>query len=658
MNFSTTDLLPKMPRISMRTAIFNIPLTPFFNDPAMTANVRSRGFHGSPFFRQNKNTRAFDENSVLTDEPICGFDAYRQSSSVDYNENNTNPWTGTLIRSYVFNTDNNTLTVATEEIGKHTIGLTHTRTATHSYQGNRFNDPPTHTEITLSEPLTKDWLQGELTRWLGMPDEFIQATGSGLGTYSYIGQGATSSESDGSLAIVGGGRCRAQGPWFSGTPFGMVGNQGDLWNGNFSTWVRRVVRKNAPTLHQESGTLSNGAVAVGSSNLAVGRSIYRQGYSETELSEAVGHLWRDNHGVFEDATILDGFPMSAAHAYDFASLLQYYRQGEANELTLISRTGKRYRVTLQAGYTNYEYDEDDWEAEPDVTWVTAQTFVLTTNDSLVASTSIGELENAWDVRVARIEEQVVVEGQTQWKIVADADGYQEYLEDLQEWQVAWSVWDAAGRVGNAPVKPPVMRDPQQFIGSNILGDFLLLAAIKRRRGSRFGFYPLVYSQDTLNDRYRKKTFRLHLTPGTVNPHGGECGLGDLSGSADFEYSEEYDIQFGIALPRVVHQWSLTLNGVNWTQESTFDFEFIAFPGSNWVEQSATRQRREGTHTWTGRFIVAFDAPDTRGKLISTDWVSAGMSVNVNVNQTSPINLNPPSSGHSQFFEGHRLTYTA
>jgi hypothetical protein len=657
MTFNTTDLLPKMPRIPVKQASFRLPLTPFFNDETRLGSTHTRGFRGNDFFRQYKTSGPFVSNDDA--EIFCGYAAYRKFTSTDLDDDASFKWTGSRTRSYHFDTDSNTASVRTDTDGNPTIGNIWPNSPTTATQGKADNDPPDHIEITLSEEVDKDWLNGELSRWLAMPAQFIEATGNGLGTYAFIGQGATKSESDGWLAIVGGGRCQAHGPWFSGTPFGMVGNEGEKWNGNFSTFISKVTRKNAPCLYQESGIRSDGVVIAPQFNpLAVGRSIYRQGYSELELSEQVGHLWSDAFGVFEDATILAGFPMSPTHAFSLSSLLNYHREGEANELTLISRTGKRYRVTLQAGYSNYEYDEDDWEAEPVVTWVTVQSFVLMTDNSLMATTSVAEIQDAWEIRVARIEEEASINGQLQWTVVADADAYEQYVEDLQNWQQAWNAWNQGGRVGDAPVKPPVMRDPQQLIGPSVTGKFLLLATMKLRRGSRFGFYPFTYAPSTANDRYRKKTFKMHLTPGSVEPYEGGCGLSDLSGNVDYEWSEEYDIQSGLLLPRELQQWTASLNGVDWTQETPLDFELTSFPGSSWAEQSATRQRREGSHTWVGKFLVGFDSPDSRGRIVSTNWVSAGMTINGTTNRTGNISLTPPSSGHSLFFGGHRLTYPA
>jgi hypothetical protein len=646
MNLTYNDLMPPKPTAPIKQVWFRLPLTPFFIDPSGSGNPRTRGFHGDDFFLQYKNTREFKEDGTLEDEPICGFAAYRKSTSVDFEEEEY--WSGTLTRSYVFDQDTNQVRVETVEQGNHTIGLTHTRTATTAKQGDPFEDPPTHIEITLSEAVDKAWLAGELQRWMDEPDDFREATGGGLGTYSYIGQGATRSESDGYLGIVGGGDVVAFGPWFYGEPFGMVGDEGEKWNGRFSTWINRVRRKNAPVIHRESSK-HDGAVYLGSSNLAVGDSIYRDGYAEMALSDLIGDVWMDGHGVFQESDALDSFPMEAAYAYDFHGLVSHTGDGEANELTLVSRTGKRYRVTIQTGRN--EYNEDGSE------WVTSQSHVLTTDAStLQATLTLEENEDAWEIRVARIEEEVTIEGQKQWRVVADADAYAQYVKDLQAWQTAWDAWDVGGRVGDAPIKPAEQKYPASLIGPDVVGSYLLLAAMKLRSGTRFGFSPLVYSEETANDRYRKRTFKLHLTPGTVESHEGACGLATISGSADLEWSEEFDAETGLQLPREVGQWQLSINGQDWTQESYAEFDSVFFNGSTSKVQTATKIRREGTYTWAGRFLVAFDAPDPRGKVLSTGWAKAAMSAVDERNESEALTLDPPAAGGSVFFEGHRLTY--
>lgn len=647
MNFTSNDLMPSQSLVPIKRAWFSLPLTPFFIPAANSANARTRGFRGNDFYLQFKSNGPF----VAADdvEVFCGFAAYRTFSSLDLDDDPPGSGSsGSRTRSYLFNTGAKTVTVQTIEVGNPTIGYMWPTSPTTATQGATDNDPPDHTNITLSGEVDNAWLAGELQRWMAEPDDFRDATGNGLGTYSYIGQGATRSESDGYLGIIGGGDVVAFGPWFTGTPWGMVGDEAEKWNGQFSSWVNSVRRKNAPVIHSEVST-HEGYAYGGGSNLAVGRSVYRAGYSEMALSDPVGDLWMDGYGVFQESEALDNFPMSAAAGYDFYNLLSHTGDGEANELTLVSRTGRRYRVTIQTGRN--EYDEDGYQ------WVTSQSYVMTISAAtLQATLTLEEDENVWEVRVFRIEEETTIEGQTQWQVVTDIDAYEQSQEDLGAWWIAWDAWGAGGRVGDAPVRPTEKPYPAYLIGPDVAGNYLILAAMKLRSGVRFGFSPLVYSQETMNDRYRKRTFKLHLTPGTVESYEGECGLATISGSADLEWTEEYDAETGEQLPRVIGQWQLIINGQNWTQESYSEFDSVYFYGSTSKVQTATMIRREGTHTWAGRFIVAFDAPDRLGKVLSSDWTKVSMIAADERNETAAVALDPPASGGSLFFEGHRLTY--
>lgn len=647
MNFTSNDLMPSQSLVPIKRAWFSLPLTPFFIPAANSANARTRGFRGNDFYLQFKSNGPF----VAADdvEVFCGFAAYRTFSSLDLDDDPPGSGSsGSRTRSYLFNTGAKTVTVQTIEVGNPTIGYMWPTSPTTATQGATDNDPPDHTNITLSGVVDNAWLAGELQRWTDESDDFRDATGNGLGTYSYIGQGATRSESDGYLGIIGGGDVVAFGPWFTGTPWGMVGDEAEKWNGQFSSWVNSVRRKNAPVIHSEVST-HEGYTYGGGSNLAVGRSVYRAGYSEMALSDPVGDLWMDGYGVFQESEALDKFPMSAAAGYDFYNLLSHTGDGEANELTLVSRTGRRYRVTIQTGRN--EYDEDGYQ------WVTSRSYVMTISAAtLQATLTLEEDENVWEVRVFRIEEETTIEGQTQWQVVTDIDAYEQSQEDLGAWWIAWDAWGAGGRVGDAPVRPTEKPYPAYLIGPDVAGNYLILAAMKLRSGVRFGFSPLVYSQETMNDRYRKRTFKLHLTPGTVESYEGECGLATISGSADLEWTEEYDAETGEQLPRVIGQWQLIINGQNWTQESYSEFDSVYFYGSTSKVQTATMIRREGTHTWAGRFIVAFDAPDRLGKVLSSDWTKVSMIAADERNETAAVALDPPASGGSLFFEGHRLTY--
>jgi hypothetical protein len=191
--------------------------------------------------------------------------------------------------------------------------------------------------------------------------------------------------------------------------------------------------------------------------------------------------------------------------------------------------------------------------------------------------------------------------------------------------------------------------PQTLIGDSVRQtNIRLFAVIRRRQGLRYGFLPLDYIGDT---RYRVKTCKIHLTPATVILDDGECG-GDISGNYDAEWQEEYDTVTGVLKPRLVTEWSATLNSQNWTPEDAPSN--INFSSSSLVTNTATLQRREGESTINGRFIVAFDVPSPNGKPISTSTVSANVSFTDGINLSSEVGLLPPASGQSVFFEGFRL----
>jgi hypothetical protein len=608
MNFTYNDLVPEGAKGgSGPQAAFLLPLTPFFMPPTNAIIRRTtRGFLGDDFISQFTFTNKFDEHGVLTNDPIPGTAAYRVFTSVDFDE--FNPWNGSRTYSYVFDTSTNEVRVDEAVVGRPTIGLTHTRTANTAKQGDAFNNPPDHIEITLSEPVDKAWLAGEWARWMARPEAFRVATGNGLGTYAYTGHGATSSQSDGYYGVVGGGEVVVRGPTFYGTFSGMVGDAGAFWNGNFATFISKVRRKNAPILYGDFGSSWPSDMRAGTSN-------YRAGYTDEQLSEPLGDVWRDKYGVFDMDNVLSAVPMEASPIY-LNDLLTYYQgDGAAHELMLVSRTGKRYRVTVETG--GYEYTGDY-----DVVWHTARSYVVTTDPATLRATLTMDApgENEGQARYAMIEEEKVIDGVTVWEVVADMEGE--------------------------------LPNPSQMIGANVTGDFLLLEAAKIRRGTRFGFTPFDYSSTT---RYRKRTFEARLNTGDYTiPEGWEEFGTAISGSLDFAYTEEFDPQTGLQLPREVSEWSMTMNGVDWTRQTPSWAG--GFSGSSLVVNTPTRLRHEGSYLVTGLFHLGFDAPDPGGMILDTSWVEKPMVNSGSSHQAAPEPLNPPAPGSSLFFEGHRLTY--
>jgi len=192
-------------------------------------------------------------------------------------------------------------------------------------------------------------------------------------------------------------------------------------------------------------------------------------------------------------------------------------------------------------------------------------------------------------------------------------------------------------------------DPEDLIGYSVRDtNTRLFAVIRRRQGSRYGFLPLDYIGST---RYRVKSYKIHLTPETVVLDDGACG-DDVSGSYDAEWYQEYDAVTGVLKPRVITEWAAVINGQDWTPEDAPSN--VSFDGSTLVTSTATLQRREGESTTSGRFLVAFDFPDSNGKIISTSTFSAAVSFTGGINVSEEVALLPPASGRSVFFEGYRL----
>lgn len=607
MNFTPQQLLPTRPGfIPEKSVTDRIPHTPFWNPPEEHIDSvfhKTLGFHGDDFFFQNKTTIEYeqdlpdnpDEGRFVSDDPICGVDAYSFSTSVDYDEGTGDPYNGTLEKIYVFDETLNEVRLETVETGNHFgAAFSNTRTATTQIFGNQYADPSNHVIETFSTPVDKTTLDDYLDEWRSKPEEFRDITGNGLGTYAYIGQGATKSESDGYLAEVGGGDVRALPYTFTEfSASGMTGDIAALWNGNFTAKIYTVTRKNAPVIHREQCEDYSYH-----RNIDSGTDIYRAGYIEEELSEPLTS-WRDDYGVFETGEELDAAPLVPVRGGDIEYLATSPVGGGGNDVFLVSRDGGQYRVSLEYGdYT------PDWEG--------ISTEVVVTGETTLQSPAVSiELPSgAYYARVAKIERKVGAD----WVVVSDiANG------DTPETLISTSVRQAGA---------------------------LLFAVSRRRIGERWGFYPFSGGGET---RYRVQTYKLHLTPGTVTLSSGACG-GDVTGNLDMEWEEEFDVISGVAKPREVTQWEAAINGTDWTPAEPY---YAGYFGSI-VTETATLRRREDTAELNGRFLVAFDEPYPNGKIISTATVSAAVSFTGGINVGDEVPLLPPASGHSVFFEGFRL----
>jgi hypothetical protein len=591
MNFSESQLRPPQTGfLSAKSVAYRVPHTPFWNDASRNGGPTTRSFYGNDFFLQNKSTIEFEEDlpdnpgepRFVSDDPICGFAAYSLSTTVGYGLSEDESGTRELV--YVFDETENEVRIETIAVGGEASGGFNTRTATTSISDNQYEDDPdevAYATVTLSGAVNKTTLGDYLDEWRSKSEEFRSFTDE----FGRDGR-ATKSESDGYLAVVGGGDVQALPYTFNAfSASGMTGDIAALWNGNFTAEVSRVTRKNDPVIYREQSEGHTYEVTF----LSIGSNIYRNGYSEESVSDPITS-YRDDYGIFEDGEGLENSPLFSSSAYTIGDLAYYDVDGYENSVFFISRDGKQYRLTFR------DYENSTTE-------------VLITDANTLKSPEI-TIETS--VGLQKIEQKV--EGD--WVVLADIEN------------------------GD---------NPQNLIGYSVRDtNTRLFAVIRRRQGSRYGFFALGTIGGT---RYRVKSYKIHLTPETVILDDGACG-DDVSGSYDAEWYEEYDAVTGLLKPRVVTEWAAVINGEDWTPEDAPSN--VSFSGSTLVTSTATLRRREGESTTSGRFIVAFDSPNSNGKIISTSTFSAAVSFTGGINVSEEVALLPPASGRSVFFEGFRL----
>jgi hypothetical protein len=259
--FQIDELMPASVSgyVGIDSATFRYPLTPFWWRPGSAAAKRGIELEGADFFHQN--SFAYDPRNNTGDiSAICGNQTFR-----DYSWSLT--WqtppvtdTGSDSRYYDFSISLNPIT----DFGPINPANFYGSSATLS--GYDQTTPPANGDGTLSNPVDADWLLGEIDGWDGLTH------GSNNTARSFR------TESDeGWRCIVSFFEARPQGYWFSGTPFGMVGDLGTLWNGLFSTFVIKETRKNFPTLWKTAQiTSADFPVGPDSSTSEIGRASCRE----------------------------------------------------------------------------------------------------------------------------------------------------------------------------------------------------------------------------------------------------------------------------------------------------------------------------------------------------------------------------------------------
>jgi hypothetical protein len=668
--------------VGIKSVSYRHPFTPFWWRPGTSSVKRGIELDGKVFHAQNSFVYPDDSDWPDDRTLVCGSLSYRQKVS-----NYT--WEGasctayasgqeTVLRYYDFATSAAALTEIAYDpplgVGPPFYGLPGVTSPTPRTQtfgslraGPRVVDSCSLTvfDSQLSGPVDAEWLIGVIEDWDGSTHI------SNNTSYSFHTE-----STQGWRCRVAFMEVRPHGYWFSGTPFGMTGDLGSLWNGNYSAYVIKEIRKNQPRVWK-TAQLKPGAFPEDPDRMlpqgpdqgydyVIGAQIYKEGYFEEELSEECTGQFVDAYGVFsfgEEGSWdgpLSGAPyrpiylggVPASDGYKLTSYVGGEEDGRCNELMLVSTSGKRYRVTFQIA----EYDG----------WSGADELVMEADEHTLRATHRFGIEAQYkQVRVSLIEVWGKnVEGDPDWVVLADIAEWddwnaleQGYYDDYYAWLEAWDEWYYGGEIGPEPIEPeynvPAMPDsPGALISHDPRYSKHLVSVFKFRAGSAYGFYPLDYTYDR---RFAKRTYRKHLIPGTLTTANTGCGGDTLTGGIDLEYYESY-VDGELRSP-VVTQWQCTLNGVDWTPSDYTDYSSL--PSFGHTTRTATLRRFETAGPdvvkWDHLLEVAFDWPDPRGKLISTSTQLVPMVVSGSTNVAPDfVPVAVPDPGYTAIYPGHRL----
>lgn len=676
--FQIENLIPpSISPVGQKTVSYRHPLTPFWWRPGTAGQKRQITLRGEDFHSQNVTAYPTDDDYPENPQAVCGSTTYRQASS-------TYTWSGASCTAYASGSQSITryydFTVSTAvqtlieydpplNPGPPFVGLPGItspipRDATSSsLRGDVTYETSSCTldayDRLLSDEVDAAWLIDQTAVWSAQSDAVKNMSlSTGLsGAYSEQSEGQ-----DGWFAVVSFLDVRPQGFWFSGTPSGMTGNLGDLWNGNFSAWLVMETRRNFPQVLPEGDGDPD--------PLATGIGIYKEGTDEMTLSDEVTNFYVDQYGVFtlgEDGTDWDAALADAPYrpAYlggvpwseDFSSFSMGYSGSNAgcNELMLFSATGKRYRVTIEFGNVSYPEDPEELPV-----WAAEVTYVMTTDETTGQATQRFGPETEWlQGRVGLVEQW---DGSA-WVILADVSQWEANFAIEQEWNLAYNAyleayyeWVIAGEEGPEPVEPPypelgAARLPSDLIShSPLVGRPHLVSVAKKRLGAAFGFY----AYDGSGRRFATEHVSVDRSTGTVDvssPRG--CSANALDGSLIFESVQQWID--GELQPVEVTAFSATCNEVDWTPQEWENLGFTT--GLTTISATLRRRTRPGPEVakWTEDFTVLFNSPSSNGKLLSTSHELRPMSIVSGTNRTPWIEVDVPAPGTSCQVAGFRLT---
>lgn len=487
---------------------------------------------------------------------------------------------------------------------------------------------------TLSEPLTRAYLSSHLNSAVG---NISNNSGGLLGVSDAV---CSTESSEGRLVSQGVLGFRGAGQHISSDHFtyNIVGDVAEFWAGKVSADVVFEVRENDPLIIR---VMSDGMM-YGSGKLGGRDAVVAAGIWQEELTESLEGVWRveevEVYGISETREVVwayDEDPRPVLNGLPFEpTAMQYLASSQASEnefyaeaVTLVSRTGKRYKI-------NFETVE-----------------VSLTTDWETSTTVISEFEVETDPSTLRVR----VEGPI--GVVAGEYGegsvtVTSYIKDIFVWQgsAAEEPWKriASRHLPDVPSIGTVLSSSATTPGTH------LLMARQSLRGYRFGHAPLDGSE---GPRYRTLTTTQQSTtaPAGNVPDNSLGGTGWPSGSMTVHYVETYGNSSSEPSREIITA-EMELQGRS--------FGSVALPLPARFATGSTRTATLSRTEWdadspiNGAYIVRQDNGSIDGTLISRELVPQSLSYNPSLGyEVGTWDFREAAPGTSFRVAGQRLRLT-
>lgn len=461
---------------------------------------------------------------------------------------------------------------------------------------------------TLSEPVTRAYLSSHLNSAVGN----ISNNSEGLFGVSDVVCSTESSEgrlvSQGVLGFRGTGQ-RISSDHFT---YNIVGDVAEFWAGKVSVDVVFEVIENDPLIIR----VKSGEMMYGSGKLGGRDAVVAAGFWQEELTESLEGVWRVSESggnpyladyevvwaLDEDPRpLLNGLPLEPAAMQYLASSQASENEFYAEAVTLVSRTGKRYKInfeTVEVSLTT------DWE----------------TYEQTTTTTVISEFEVETDPSTLRVRVEGPI-GVVAGEYGEDSVTVTSYIKDIFVWQgsAAEEPWKriASRHLPDVPSIGTVLSSSATTPGTH------LLMARQSLRGYRFGHAPLDGSEGPW---YRTLTTTQNTTtaPAGNVPDNSLGGTGWPSGSMTVHYVETY-VNGSSEPSREIITAEMELQGRS--------FGSVALPLPARFATGSTRTATLSRTEWdadspiNGAYIVRQDNGSIDGTLISRELVPQSLSYN-------------------------------